>query len=97
MKRFIEGEDRGQSTLFPERLDDWIIEDNPVRVIDVFDDEGLPNTRPIALNDSPRCQRSHDSVFSAVLNPRPYPCFIRGHSIFAVKIKCCVDQLRPPR
>ena len=39
MKRFIEGEDRGQSTLFPERLDDWIGEDNPVRVIDVFVDE----------------------------------------------------------
>ena len=39
MKRFIEGEDRGQSTLFPERLDDWIIEDYPVRVIDVFVDE----------------------------------------------------------
>jgi transposase len=39
MKRFIEGEDRGQSTLFPERLEDWIIEDNPVRVIDVFVDE----------------------------------------------------------
>ncbi len=39
MKRFIEGEDRGQSTLFPERLDDWISEDNPVRVIDVFVDE----------------------------------------------------------
>ena len=39
MSRFIEGEDRGQSTLFPERLDDWIDEDNPVRVIDVFVDE----------------------------------------------------------
>ncbi len=39
MKRFIEGEDRGQSTLFPERLDEWIGEDNPVRVIDVFVDE----------------------------------------------------------
>ncbi len=38
MKRFIEGEDRGQSTLFPERLEDWISEDNPVRVIDVFVD-----------------------------------------------------------
>ena len=36
MKRFIEGVDRGQSTLFPERLEDWIGEDNPVRVIDVF-------------------------------------------------------------
>src|SRR6202171_5000198 len=28
--------DRGQSTLFPECLEDWICEDNPVRVIDVF-------------------------------------------------------------
>jgi transposase len=39
MKRFIEGEDRSQSTLFPEHLDDYIAEDNPVRVIDVFVDE----------------------------------------------------------
>src|SRR6516165_12593711 len=39
MKRFVEGVDRGQSTLFPERLEDWIIEDNAVRVIDVFVDE----------------------------------------------------------
>jgi hypothetical protein len=34
MKRFIEGEDRGQLTLFPECLDDWIDEGNAVRVID---------------------------------------------------------------
>jgi transposase len=39
MKRFIEGVDRGQGTLFPERLADWIDEDNAVRVIDVFVDE----------------------------------------------------------
>jgi transposase len=38
MKRFIEGADRGQSTLFPECLDDWVDEDNPVRVIDAFVD-----------------------------------------------------------
>ena len=36
MKRFKEGVDRSQTTLFPERLEDWIDEDNPVRVIDVF-------------------------------------------------------------
>jgi hypothetical protein len=36
MRRFIEGVDRGQSTLFPECLEDWICEDNPVRAIDVF-------------------------------------------------------------
>ncbi|MHC2287718.1 transposase [Bradyrhizobium barranii subsp. barranii] len=39
MKRFIEGADRGQSTLFPECVEDWIGEDNPVRLIDVFVDE----------------------------------------------------------
>jgi transposase len=39
MKRFIEGADRGQSTLFPECVEDWIGEDNPVRVIDVFVEE----------------------------------------------------------
>ena len=39
MRRFVEGVDRGQNTLFPECLEDWIGEDNPVRVIDVFVDE----------------------------------------------------------
>ena len=38
MKRFIDGADRGQSTLFPECVEDWIGEDNPVRVIDVLVD-----------------------------------------------------------
>jgi transposase len=38
MKRFVEGADRGQSTLFPECLDDWVGENNPVRVIDAFVD-----------------------------------------------------------
>lgn len=39
MKRFVEGVDRSQSVLFPERLDEYIDEDNPVRVVDVFVDE----------------------------------------------------------
>ena len=39
MKRFVEGADRGQSTLFPECLEDWIGEDNPVRVVDVLVDD----------------------------------------------------------
>ena len=39
MKRFVEGVERSQSSLFPERLEDWIGDDNPVRVIDVFVDE----------------------------------------------------------
>jgi transposase len=38
MKRFIEGANRFQSTLFPESLEDYIADDNPVRVIDAFVD-----------------------------------------------------------
>ena len=38
MKRFVEGVDRGQATLFPECLSDWIGPENPVRVIDAFVD-----------------------------------------------------------
>jgi transposase len=39
MKRFVEGEDRRQSLLLPESLDDYVTEDNPVRVVEVFIDE----------------------------------------------------------
>src|SRR5215218_5103324 len=38
MRRFVEGVDRSQTTLFPESLEDWVSEDNPVRVIDAFVD-----------------------------------------------------------
>ena len=38
MSRFIKGESRSQITLFPEAIDEYIQEDNPVRVIDVFVD-----------------------------------------------------------
>lgn len=36
MPRFIEGQDRQQATLLPECLDDFIAEDNPVRVVDAL-------------------------------------------------------------
>jgi transposase len=39
MKRFVETEDRRQGVLLPEYLDDYVSENNPVRVIDVFVDE----------------------------------------------------------
>jgi transposase len=39
MSGFIQGDDRHQATLFPEQLDDYIAEDNAVRVIDVFLDD----------------------------------------------------------
>jgi transposase len=39
MKRYVEAENRSQITLFPESLDDYIAEENAVRVVDVFVDE----------------------------------------------------------
>lgn len=39
MGRFIEGEDRCQSWLLPASLDDYVAEDNPVRVVEAFIDE----------------------------------------------------------
>ena len=39
MRRFIEGEPRSQSALFPERLEDWIADDNPIRAVDAFVEE----------------------------------------------------------
>lgn len=39
MRRYIEGSDRTQVTLLPECLDDYIAEDNPVRVVEAFVEE----------------------------------------------------------
>jgi transposase len=39
MKRFIEGANRGQATMLPELLDDYVDQDNQVRVVDVFVDQ----------------------------------------------------------
>ena len=38
MQGFVAGTDRGQATLLPECLDDWVDDSNPVRVIDAFVD-----------------------------------------------------------
>ena len=52
MKRFVQGEDRTQATLLPELLDDYVNENNPVRVVDVFVDHlnlaelGFEGTEP---------------------------------------------------
>lgn len=63
MKRFVAEADRGQSTLLPECLDDFIDESNPVRVINVFVDaldlaelsfEGVSRRRPVGRHTIPR-------------------------------------------
>jgi transposase len=46
MTRFVVGDDRSQSTLFPERLDDYVGDDNPVRAIDV--ERGFGGVEPRA-------------------------------------------------
>jgi hypothetical protein len=42
MKRFVEGEDRRQGALLPHCLDDYVTENNPVRVIEAFIDASFP-------------------------------------------------------
>ena len=39
MSGFISGADRSQGTMFPAQLEDYVAEDNPVRVIDFFVDQ----------------------------------------------------------
>ena len=39
MRRYVESQDRQQVTLLPECLDDFIAEDNPVRIVDAFVNE----------------------------------------------------------
>ena len=50
MKRFVEGLDRGQSTLFPETFEDFVADENPLRVIEAFDlgDLGFSSVDPKA-------------------------------------------------
>lgn len=57
MKRFVEGLDRGQSTLFPASLDDYVAEDNPARAVDAFvdgldlDKLGFGGVQPLDTGD----------------------------------------------
>lgn len=69
MKRFVEGVDRSQSTLFPDRLDDWVGEDNAVRVVDVYVDGldlgglGFGGVEPLATG-RPAYHPSHATISS---------------------------------
>lgn len=64
MSGFIEGVDRDQVILFPDRLEDWVGEDRLVRVVDLFVDQldlagpGFPR----AAHARPRRQGYHPSV-----------------------------------
>ena len=76
MKRFVEGADRGQSTLLPECLDGWVDEENPVRVIDAFVDAldlgdlGFGGVEPAATGRPPFIPRSVEALHLRLLEPR---------------------------
>ncbi len=79
MNRFITGEARSQATLFPERIDDYIDEENPVRVVDAFVDSiDLPalgfNTIPAATGRPPAtpqpCLSYSSTAISTAFNHR---------------------------
>jgi hypothetical protein len=63
MGRIVVGDDRSQSTLFPERAGRLFGEDNPVRAIDVFVDQldlvrlGFNGIGPEATKDRPIIRR----------------------------------------
>ena len=63
MTRFVEGTDRGQRTLFPECVEDWICEDNPVRAVEVFV-EGLE-----------LAELGFNGVEPELTGPRPFQLF----------------------
>jgi hypothetical protein len=73
MRRFIEGRDRAQATLFPERLDEATDADNQVRVVDAlidaldlaelgFDVDPEATGRPAIIRQ--RCSGSVSTVIS---------------------------------
>jgi hypothetical protein len=68
MKRFIQGISRDQGTLFPEYLEDFVTEDNPVRVVDVFVEQldlnqlGFKSVKPLAISHwTPRLSSCYSS------------------------------------
>src|ERR1700674_132132 len=77
MRRFTAGADRGQSTLLPECLDDWVDESNPVRAVDALVDAltsiksasmaSFPRRRVDRLTIDPRCSNSTSTAISTVL------------------------------
>ena len=75
MKRFLVGADRGQSTLLPECLDEWIDESNPVRAVDAF-----VRSRALCLR---ALGRPHNC---ARVEPLPGSAWIKGDNGFCQQI-----------
>lgn len=65
MKRFIEGVNRDQGVLMPERLDDFIGEDNPVRVVDAY--VASLDLRELGFNGTDPCATGRPAYHPTVL------------------------------
>jgi len=97
VKRFIEGQDRGQLILLPECLDDYVGEDNPVRVVVAFivelDLAALGALRAWLLGQSPDYQddaRSRRHAAASGLIKRSNPLDPDGAVITRGDKKCPV-------
>src|SRR5215217_4196721 len=91
MRRFVEGADRGQSTLFPECLEDWIGEDNPVRVIA----ENLYFN--LADDGIGICGDQLDGCVPEALKPRSGPGSLIGQKLLRMRIAALsVPKIRKP-
>lgn len=64
MGRFVEGEDRQQDFLLPASLDDYVSEDNPVRVVEAFIDE--LDLHALGFAGAPRSDQFVQMVFHIV-------------------------------
>ena len=74
MKRFVEGEDRRQTTLLPDRVDDHVGQENPVRAIEAF--AGALDLAALARKGRRRCANA-----SSAVGPGPDPVAkIRGRT-----------------
>ena len=89
MKRFVEGEDRKQVTLLPECLDDFVAEDNPVRIIDAFVEE--LELESMGFDGVTPSTTGRPSYHPAVLLKIYYKGFPIQHKSDGVRgVACCV-------
>ena len=89
MGRFVEGEDQRQSLLLPDSLDDYVTEDNPVRVVEVFVDEldlgtlGFKGMQPATTG-----RPAYRLVFEFWLNRKSRPYVSRPSSLYRFVSPC---------
>lgn len=72
MKRFVQGADRGQTTLLPECLDDFIDEDNAVRAVDIFVSRVTGATKCCCLGSSIPSGFRHPELLRAGRDGAPH-------------------------